>query len=154
MEDENKSEVCDATHVVVQAQPENPTAHLDEEIQEPTVDDGDAHIQEKRRRYNAYHREYYRKNKEKFNKPKSGEPKKNRGERGKNKNYRYKLSIVDVENGKKLISQDFKTLKDISEAIKIPTHTVRLIANGKYQGEGAKQKKTKKYHKFLIEPLF
>jgi hypothetical protein len=139
--------------VVVEATEQTPTDHLEEEVQAPKVEEPDAHKEDKRRRYNAYHREYYRKNKEKFNKPKPGQIKKRRGERGLNKNLKYKLSIVDLDTNKKLISQDFKTLKEISEAIKIPSYTVRLIANGKYKNELAKQKKTRNYKKFLIERL-
>jgi len=132
---------------------EEPTAHL--EVDNPDRVKPEGHKEMKRLKRNAYYRDYYHKNKHKYKYThhKNGEPKKKRGERGSNLNYKYRLSVLDEESGKKLVSQKFKTLYEISDAIDIPQYTVRLIARGKYKGEGAKVKKTKKYKKFLIEKL-
>jgi hypothetical protein len=132
---------------------EEPTAH--EEVEKPDREQPQDHKELQRLKRNEYYRDYYHRNKHKprYRKNKYGEDKKRVGERGKNLNMKYLLSVIDTDTGNKLISQKFKTLYDISDSINLPQYTVRLIANGKYKGDGARQKKTKKYQKFLIERL-
>lgn len=148
---ENKTEEDAGVRAVAR---EEPTAHL--EVEKPDRKEADAHKEKKRLERNKYFRDYYHANKHKYKYThhKDGSPKKRVGQRGGNLNMKYRLSIIDLDTNKKIISQNFKTLYDISEAISLPQYTVRLIANGTYKGERAKQKKTKKYKKFLIEKLF
>lgn len=107
--------------------------------------------EERRIRYNAYHREYYKNNKEKFNK--HCLPGRKRGERGEAKKLRYVLSIINTNTGKPIMSQKFKSFKDIGDALQLPAHTISMIYRGKYQSGMGKQRKTKEYARYRIEKI-
>ena len=107
--------------------------------------------EERRKKYNAYHREYYKNNKEKFNK--HVQPGRKRGQRGKSKKEKYRLSIMNMDTGKSIMSQQFKSFGDIGETLQLPPHTISMIYRGKYQLGMGKQKKTKEYSRYKIDKL-
>jgi hypothetical protein len=103
---------------------------------------------EKKDRYNAYHRKYYANNKDKYNK--HCQPGRKRGQRGKNVKLKYKCSILNGE-GEPMLTQQFKSLREISKAINLPINTTQLIYRGKYKN--GKTHRTKQYKKFLISRI-
>jgi len=105
--------------------------------------------QERRKRINAYYREYYKRNKDKYNKNSKGLY---RGQRGGAKKDTYRLSILD-DNGEPIISQVFKSLVEIAKVIKVQPPIASLIYRGRYSKGKAKTNKTKKYEKFKIERI-
>jgi len=108
-------------------------------------------LKEQRRiKRNAYHRNYYLNNKDKFNKHTIG---KRVGERGRAKYLKYKLSILDENTKKPILSQDFKSLREICEKLELSQTIVSMIHRGKYQFGMGKTNKTKRYGKFKIERL-
>ena len=138
-ETEKDCEVCDTT------QDEEQKLLLDKELLKQQKKE------ERRIRYNAYHREYYKNNKEKFNK--HCLPGRKRGERGEAKKLRYVLSIINTNTGTPIMSQQFKSFKDIGDALQLPAHTISMIYRGKYQFGMGKQRKTKEYGRYRIEKI-
>ena len=128
---------------------------LKEEMTDDTsADQGkmtEAEIKEKKRLYrNAYHRNYYLNNKDKFNKHTQG---KHVGERGRAKHFKYTLSILDENTKSPIISQKFKSLREIGETLKLSPTVISMIRRGKYQFGMGKSKKTKRYGKFRIDKI-
>lgn len=107
--------------------------------------------EDKRMKYNAYHRNYYSNNKEKFNK--HVDPSKYRGDRGKNKKMRWKLSIMNLEKKKPIMSQQFSSFEKIGETLQLPPHTISMIHRGKYKLGMGKHRATKEYARYLIEKI-
>jgi hypothetical protein len=111
----------------------------------------DEELKEQRRiKRNAYHRKYYLNNKDKFNKHTLG---KRIGERGRAKHLKYKLNILDENTKKPILSENFKSLREISEKLELSQSIVSMINRGKYQLGMGKTNKTKSYGKFKIERL-
>lgn len=136
---EEDCEVCDTT------QDEEQKLLLDKELLKQQKKE------ERRIRYNAYHREYYKNNKEKFNK--HCLPGRKRGERGYGKSKKYRLSILNLTTGKPVMSEDYTTFKQIGETLNISPMVAYLIYQGKYQLGMGKQKHTKEYARYRIEKI-
>jgi hypothetical protein len=100
---------------------------------------------------NEYHRNYYSKNKFRYNKH-CGEGA-YRGDRGRNQKMRYKLSILNIQTGKPILSKTFRSLVEMSEHIDVPKYTLSLIYRGHYKLGNNKSKKTSKYNQYLIEKI-
>lgn len=107
--------------------------------------------EEKRLKYNAYHRDYYKNNKEKFNK--HTDPNRYRGDRGKNKKMRWKLSIMNLDKNKPIMSQEFPSFEKIGETLQLPAQTVSMIHRGKYKLGMGKHRTTKEYARYKIEKI-
>lgn len=125
-------------------EPIQPVSEVEKEIEKQ-------HLKEENRlKRNAYYRDYYQKNKDKYNKHTLG---KGVGKRGKAKQTTYRLSILDEKSKSPIISQEFKSLKEIGETLKLSPTVISMINRGKYQFGMGKSKKTKRYGKFRIERI-
>jgi hypothetical protein len=149
MEIENTMENENPVEVELKELLEKPDDTPEEELSE--IEKQLLKKEQRRVKYNAYHRDYYKNNKEKFNK--HVQPGRKRGERGKSKSIRYRLSIMNLQSGKSIMSQDFKSFGDIGETLQLPAHTISMIYRGKYQSGMGKQRKTKEYARYRIEKI-